>query len=168
MSNAIVPRANLDDFLPIRDIYINGTLQKFASHINFVGLNFSSTVTQNSDGTYTLNIEIYQAGADAIEHTSVDADYTVTETDGLVILLFSSLSAARAINLPANGNTGMRVRAGVIDNSLTDVNALVWTPASGNISRANVSAATFVQTQDDFPLNSFAEFVKTSTLWLAQ
>lgn len=107
------------------------------------------------------------APANPFLHEVVDADYTVTETSGTVILAFSSLSLPRTIHLPA-ATPGTRVRAGVVDNTLTDVNTLVWAPASGSISRANVSAATFAQKQSDFPVNSFVEFVKTSTLWLAQ
>lgn len=108
------------------------------------------------------------SGSYTVVTTVVDSDHTVTQTNGVIIVPFSGLTLPRVLNLPSTIAVGTIVIAGTIDNSLTDANDLTWTPASGNISYANVNAATFAQKQSDFPLNSQATFVKlTSTLWMA-
>lgn len=101
--------------------------------------------------------------------TIVDSAHTLTEfSTGIIVVPFSGLTASRALTLPDAIQVGTVVIAGVTDNTLTDVNTIVWTPASGNIARANVSAGTFTQKQDDFPLNSPSMFYKkTSNLWVA-
>lgn len=109
------------------------------------------------------------SGSYQVLPTVVDSDHTITEyTSGVIIVPFSGLTLSRALNLPDALLVGTVVIAGVIDDSLTDSHTIVWTPASGNIEYANVTAATFTQKQSDFPLNSSAKFYKkTSTLWVA-
>lgn len=109
------------------------------------------------------------SGSYQVLATVVDSNHTVNEyTSGIIVVPFSGLTASRVLNLPDALQVGTVVIAGVTDNSLTDVNTIVWTPASGNIARANVSATTFAQKNSDFPLNSSAMFYKkTSSLWVA-
>jgi hypothetical protein len=109
------------------------------------------------------------SGSYEVLATVVDSDHTLTEfVQGVIVVPYSGLTAPRALNLPDAIEVGTVVIAGTIDNSLTDAHTIVWTPASGTIEYANVSAATFTQTQDNFPLNSTVKFIKkTSTLWIS-
>lgn len=109
------------------------------------------------------------SGSYQVLATVVDSAHTVSEyTSGVIVVPFSGLTLSRVLTLPDALAVGTVMIAGTIDNSLTDVNTIVWTPQSGNISKANISAATFTQKQSDFPLNSNATFYKkTSTLWVA-
>jgi hypothetical protein len=166
-SPPIVTRTNLDDFLPIRDLYVNGTLQKFAANLNFIGANFSTTLTQNSDGTYTLNILLSGPGQNATVYIVDDEDFTVEDLDGDIIVVFTSISARRAINVPRAGAAiGMRITAICDDSSYTDVNCIRWTPASGQIRRAGVQSSTYDQTPDNAGFGGLT-FFNDGTLWRA-
>ena len=109
------------------------------------------------------------SGSYEVLPTVVDSAHNLTEyTNGVIVVPFSGLTASRALQLPDAIQVGTVVIAGAVDNSLTNVRTIVWTPQSGNISSSNVSASTFTQKQSDFPLNSSATFYKkASNLWIA-
>lgn len=103
--------------------------------------------------------------------TVSDSNHTLNEfSTGIIVVPFSSLSASRVLTLPDAIQSGTVVLAGTTDNTITDTNTIVWTPASGTIVRINVSAATFTMKSDDFPLNQPAIFYKKASspsLWVA-
>lgn len=102
--------------LGIRNIQSAGVTQPERAYLNFL----SGTVADNPSNNsidYTPPAAPASAGPQVV-HTSVDSDYSVTETTGFVLVIFSGFTANRTLNFPGSPTAGMQIAYKDSDGSL--------------------------------------------------
>lgn len=171
---------NLDDLLPIRDLYVNGTLQRFVSDLNFDGT-FTATVTQNTDGTLRLNVSVAAAAVLEGSKAMVDADYnasgTVIPAAGASYLgCTAQFTADRALWLPPNPSDGAEVtwadECTTAGGAILNHNLVVKTSDSTEImggptgqTGGNTLAATYTATHGAWGTGATITFFFNGTFW---
>lgn len=174
---------NLDDLLPIRDLYVNGTLQRFTADLNFDG-SFTATITQNIDGTYRLNVSV---AADAVlegSNAMGDGDYNaagnVIPTAGKSYVgCTAQFTADRAFWLPPDPETGTEVTwadecvtGAPVGGALANHNLIVKTSDGTEImggvtgqTGGNTLAATYTAEHAAWGTGATITFFFNGTFW---